>query len=199
MEKITPEEVKWLLENARFDEPKANRINCKKCGHTWVSRKAKPPCRCPKCRTRGYAIAALPEELCETCGEAFIPRQISSKRWCPSCRHPAKQKDKNHQICVSELTMERLIRRRDFRGGETLGDVVARLLQREPSAELGWDYRMSHKSRAMYANNRVAVGLETHRRVKELCIENRIKTDQLIWRLLANEPKKPKGRKPSKQ
>lgn len=62
----------------------ARTLHCGRCGHTWLSKGARPPKRCPKCHSGRWSETAAERRTCAGCGTTWT----SSDEQCPHCGRP---------------------------------------------------------------------------------------------------------------
>lgn len=87
-------------------------------------------------------------------------------------------------LCIG-FTLECLLRKR-LSYSEPVYSVIARLLETSNANEVH-AYRQVQEKRSMPIDIIVCVPRALHGKLKILCKENKIKMDQLIWRLIENE------------
>lgn len=67
-----------------WNEP-AYRLQCRRCGYRWVSRRpSEEVSMCPSCKSRRWNEAPV-ISVCDSCGEFFMSRSGRKARRCPTC------------------------------------------------------------------------------------------------------------------
>ena len=70
----------------------AEEFHCNQCNHVWISRISDEPLKCPRCKSRNWKGAKLPQFTCRKCGHVWRSK-IEHPDRCPSCRSKTWDKD----------------------------------------------------------------------------------------------------------
>jgi len=103
-------------------------------------------------------------------------------------------------IAISDLTLERLIKiRKKYKVSivrlekkyylESFSDILERLLETS-NADKSWSYQTTHLKGAKIADSKIKIKRQTHIKLRKLCKEFNITTNELVWRLIENCRKK---------